>query len=210
MVFNLPEQIILFVFIAIASISFFGELYKRYVIVMNGTGKFEFTNLPVRLKRVVLEFILQKKVISQRFWPGLMHAFVFWGFMFFSIITIDHFLIGFNIHLFSNSFKHTYANFIGIPWAIFVLIGIISLAYRRFVTKPKYLGDKISYTSGLVAIFICVLMLTYIIDITYATESSGILLKINWWIHAILILGFLILIPKSKHLHLVLSPINIL
>ena len=31
----------------------------------------------------------------------------------------------------------------------------------------------------------------------------------NWWIHALLILGFLILIPKSKHLHLVLSPINI-
>mgnify|MGYP006140090791 FL=1 len=209
MIFNLPEQIILFVFIAIAAISFFGELYKRYVIIMNGTGKFEFTNLPVRLKRVLLEFVLQKKVISQRFWPGLMHAFVFWGFMFFSIITVDHFFVGFNIHLFSDNFKHIYANFIGIPWAIFVLIGIISLAYRRFITKPKYLGDKVSYTSGLVAIFICVLMLTYIIDITYVTDSAGLLLKINWWIHAILILGFLILIPKSKHLHLVLSPINI-
>ena len=209
MIFNLPEQIILFVFIAIAAISFFGELYKRYVIIMNGTGKFEFTNLPVRLKRVLLEFVLQKKVISQRFWPGLMHAFVFWGFMFFSIITVDHFFVGFNIHLFSDNFKHIYANFIGIPWAIFVLIGIISLAYRRFITKPKYLGDKVSYTSGLVAIFICVLMLTYIIDITYANDSAGPLLKINWWIHAILILGFLILIPKSKHLHLVLSPINI-
>ena len=209
MIFNLPEQIILFVFIAIAAISFFGELYKRYVIIMKGTGKFEFTNLPVRLKRVLLEFVLQKKVISQRFWPGLMHAFVFWGFMFFSIITVDHFFVGFNIHLFSDNFKHIYANFIGIPWAIFVLIGIISLAYRRFITKPKYLGDKVSYTSGLVAIFICVLMLTYIIDITYVTDSAGLLLKINWWIHAILILGFLILIPKSKHLHLVLSPINI-
>ena len=33
--------------------------------------------------------------------------------------------------------------------------------------------------------------------------------KINWWIHAILILLFLFLIPRSKHLHLVLSPINI-
>jgi Fe-S oxidoreductase len=209
MIFNLPEQIILFVFIAISAISFFGELYKRYVIIMKGTGKFEFTNLPIRLKRVLLEFVLQKKVISQRFWPGLMHAFVFWGFMFFSIITVDHFFVGFNTHLFSDSFKHIYANFIGIPWAIFVLIGIISLAYRRFITKPKYLGDKVSYTSGLVAIFICVLMLTYIIDITYATDSAGLLLKINWWIHAILILGFLILIPKSKHLHLVLSPVNI-
>ena len=37
-----------------------------------------------------------------------------------------------------------YAKFLGIPWAVFVLIGILSLAYRRFIVKPKYLGNKIS------------------------------------------------------------------
>ena len=76
----------------------------------------------LRLKKVFVEFILQKKVISQRFWPGLMHAFVFWGFIFFSIITVDHFLSGFNQHLFTNNFKHFYALFFGLPWSIFVLI----------------------------------------------------------------------------------------
>ena len=210
MLFTFIEQIILFVLILISVGSFSYELIKRINIVLKGTGSFSFDKTLIRLKRVLLEFVLQTKVIKQRFWPGLMHAFVFWGFMFFSIITIDHFLIGFNNNLFSEKIKHLYAMFFGLPWSLFVLVGILSLAYRRFVTKPKYLGNKISYTSGIVAIFISILMLTYILDITYFGHNNPTLqAKINWWIHALLILGFLILIPRSKHLHLVLSPVNI-
>ena len=144
--FDFIEQLILLVLIILALSSFTFDLYKRYKIIMRGTGSFPFDKIHLRLKKVFIEFILQKKVLSQRFFPGLMHALVFWGFLFFGVITIDHFLIGFNIHLFNESFKSYYANFFGIPWAIFVLIGILSLAYRRFIIKPKYLGDKTSYT----------------------------------------------------------------
>ena len=210
MSFSFIEQIILFAVILLSLGSFSFELFKRFVIVSKGTGTFSFNSLGVRIKRVLVEFILQKKVISQRFWPGLMHAFVFWGFMFFSIITLDHFSIGFHSQLLSDNFKFFYGIFFGVPWAIFVLIGISSLAYRRFIIKPKYLGDKTSYTSGFVALFISVLMITYIIEYIYVGHhSTSLAMKINWWIHAVLILGFLILIPRSKHLHLVLSPINI-
>ena len=87
MTFNLIEQIILASLIIGTSTSFFLELYKRYKIIMKGTGTLPFDQLHIRIKRVFLEFILQKKVISQRFWPGFMHALVFWGFIFFSIIT---------------------------------------------------------------------------------------------------------------------------
>ena len=31
----------------------------------------------------------------------------------------------------------------------------------------------------------------------------------NWWVHALVILGFLVLIPDSKHFHLVLSPLTV-
>tara|TARA_B100000965_G_scaffold78060_3_gene62017 strand:- start:897 stop:2747 length:1851 start_codon:yes stop_codon:yes gene_type:complete len=210
MKFNFIEQIVLFVLISVSIGSFTYELFKRFNIVLKGTGTFNFDQIPIRLKRVLFEFILQVKVIRQRFWPGLMHAFVFWGFMFFSIITIDHFGIGFHVHFLPDNFKYFYGIFLGMPWAVFVLIGILSLAYRRFILKPKYLGDKISYTSGLVALFISILMITYMIDFIYTGHhSTSVAMKINWWIHAILILGFLILIPRSKHLHLVLSPINI-
>jgi len=210
MSFSFIEQITLFIMILLSIGSFSFEIFKRFIIVSKGTGTFNFDSLGIRIKRVLVEFILQKKVISQRFWPGLMHAFVFWGFMFFSIITLDHFSIGFHTHLLSDNFKFFYGILFGVPWAIFVLIGISSLAYRRFIVRPKYLGDKISYTSGFVALFISVLMITYIIDYIYVGHhSTSLAMKINWWIHAILILGFLILIPRSKHLHLVLSPINI-
>jgi len=208
MSFTIPGQLILSILIIASISSFTFELYKRYKIIMKGTGKFHFNKIHLRLKRVFMEFILQKKVLSQRFFPGLMHALVFWGFLFFGVITIDHFLLGFNIHLFSDTFKMFYAKFFGIPWSIFVLIGILSLAYRRFIVKPPYLGDKTSYTSALVVVFISLLMVTYLIDVLMINENN-ILLKANWWLHATLILGFLVLIPKSKHLHLVLSPINI-
>ena len=128
MIFSFIEQIILFVLIFVSLSSFSYELIKRFIIVSKGTGSFSINQSLTRLKRVLFEFVLQTKVIKQRFWPGLMHAFVFWGFMFFSLITIDHFLIGFNNNLFSESVKHYYALFLGLPWAIFVLIGI--LLYR--------------------------------------------------------------------------------
>ena len=208
MIFNTIEQLMLSVLIIFAISSFSLDLFKKFKIIMKGTGNFPLDNFFFRMKKVFFEFILQKKVLSQRFWPGLMHAFVFWGFIFFSVITVDHFLLGYNIHFFSYNFKMFYAKFFGIPWALFVLIGILSLAYRRFVTRPIYLGDKLSYTSGLVVLFISLLMITYLIDVL-STNHQTIFMKLNWWLHAILILAFLVLIPKSKHLHLVLSPINI-
>ena len=100
MIFSLTEQLILGGLIIFSTLSFLFELIKRYKIIMKGTGSFSFDQPYIRIKRVIDEFLLQKKVLSQRFWPGLMHAFVFWGFIFFSNITIDHFFLGFNIHLF--------------------------------------------------------------------------------------------------------------
>ena len=210
--FLLPERLILAVLILAALSSFIYEVYKRFKIVLKGSGKLPFDRIPARLIRVFNEFILQKKVLQQRFIPGLMHAFVFWGFMAFSVITLDHFLRGFNLYFFSDPVRYYYSIFLGLPWSILVLIGILHLAYRRFIIKPIFLGEKVSYTSGVVAFFISVLMITYMIDTFWIINNSPIndlAYKSIWWTHAILILAFLVLIPRSKHLHLVLAPINI-
>ena len=210
--FNFIEQILISALILVCIGSFSWELSKRFKLVLKGEGTLPFDNIPARLWRVFEEFLLQKKVLQQRFIPGLMHAFVFWGFIAFALITIDHFFRGYNSALFTDNTRYFYSLAFGIPWSFLVLIGILYLAYRRFYIRPKYLGEKISYTSGIVAIFISTLMITYMIDaywIVYDSHPSSLIFKINWWIHAILILLFLFLIPRSKHLHLVLSPINI-
>ena len=210
--FTTLEQLFLFIFIITCAGSFSFEIIKRFRIILKGNGSLPFDNIGKRFYRVISEFFFQSKVLKQRFIPGLMHAFVFWGFIAFSLITIDHFLRGFNAELFSDSSRYYYSLIFGIPWSILVLVGILYLAYRRFYQRPKFLGDKISYTSGIVAVFISILMLTYMLDafwIITNSHPSNLTFKINWWVHALLILAFLFLIPRSKHLHLVLSPINI-
>ena len=210
--FSLIEKIFLSTLLALCLGSFSWEIIKRLRIVLKGEGSLPFDNIPRRIKRVIDEFFLQKKVLKQRFIPGLMHAFVFWGFMAFALITIDHFLRGYNSQLFTDNLRYYYNLVLGIPWSVLVLIGILYLAYRRFYIKPKFLGEKTSYTSGVVAIFISILMITYMLDAYWVishSHPSMMTFKINWWIHATLILAFLFLIPRSKHLHLVLSPINI-
>jgi len=198
------EKFILAGLTATAFGSFSYEVYRRLAIVFKGTGSLPFDRFPERLMRVFREVILHEKVIRERPWPGIMHALVFWGFLVFGIITLDHFSIGFYKPLLSESAHKAYS-FIVIPFSFLVIFGILSLTYRRFVSQPKALGD-ISPTSGLVAFFIVTLMATYLFG---EMDISPYLWKVNWWVHSIVILAFLFLIPRSKHLHLVLGPFNI-
>ena len=202
--FSIVEKVILAGLTLAALGSFSYEVLRRVLIVQKGLGSFPFDRFGERLLRVFREVILHEKVIRERPFPGLMHALVFWGFLVFGIVTIDHFAIGFYKPLMSDSVHHAYSKIV-IPFAVFVIFGILSLTYRRFINRPKALG-KMSPTSGLVAIFIVVLMGTYIYG---ETGLSPFVWKVNWWIHSILILAFLFLIPRSKHLHLVLAPFNI-
>ena len=151
--------------------------------------------------------IRDRVVSGNRKFSGLMHAFVMYGFIFFGLITINHFMTAFGVEFFTENLRHNYFLFFGLPWAILCSLGILALAYRRFITKPEALG-KFSRTSAVVSLFIFTLMLTYLID-EFHLLNNTIALKTNWWIHSSVIGGFLFLIPQSKHMHLVLSPFNI-
>ncbi len=164
MKFHIIEQIVVTIFL-LSGISFFlYHLLLRLNIVLKGKLDFSINHLPKRLLRVFNEVILHKKVVSgDRKFSGLMHAFVMYGFIFFGLITINHFLTAFGFEFFTESLRHNYFLSFGLPWAILCSLGILGLAYRRFITKPKALG-KFSSTSALVSFFIFALMLTYLID----------------------------------------------
>jgi|TARA_Y100000310_G_scaffold17176_1_gene17027 Fe-S oxidoreductase len=198
------EKIVLALGISITLGSFAYEVWRRLRIVFKGHQYLPVDRFGTRIWRVIREVFLHEKVIKGRFWPGLMHALVFWGFVVFGLVTLDHFAIGFGRPLMSHSVHKLYS-YIVIPFSILVLVGILALAYRRFVSRPKALG-KISPTSGLVALFIAILMITYLLG---ETGLSPMAWRINWWIHSLVILVFMFLVPRSKHLHLVLAPLNI-
>jgi Fe-S oxidoreductase len=147
-------------------------------------------------------------VIQQRPLPGLAHAFVFWGFLAFALVTTNHVLTGLRL----GALQHTgivgefYFDFVAL-WALLVAVSIAGLFVRRFFVRPRWLGEKVSIESGVIAGLIFVLMVSYLAAFTLPAESAS--LKVWWWVHTLALLSFLPIIPGTKHLHLVLSPLTV-
>ena len=202
-----PETALLVV-LALASVyGFWARFGKAWRIVRSSKKDPDLSaQAPARrIRDFIWEVLLQGKVIQQRPLPGLAHAFVFWGFCAFALITINHFAQGFGFHLFSRQGAFGWFYFqLAAVFAVAVAIGIAGLAFRRFVVRPKWLGP-LSYESGLIALLIFLLMVTYLATFLPGGEQN----KPLWWSHTLTILVFLPLIPHTKHLHLALSPFTV-
>jgi Fe-S oxidoreductase len=154
------------------------------------------------------EVFCQGKVIRQRPLPGLAHAFVFWGFLAFALVSMNHLALGFGIGFLppSSLIGGFYFLFAAV-WALLVAVSIAGLFVRRFFVRPVWLGQKVSYESGVIAFLIFLLMASYLA--AYFVQDGGIAARSLWWTHTLTLLAFLPLIPHTKHLHLVLSPVTV-
>lgn len=182
----------------------FGKVWRR-VLQSKQDPEFHIQPVARRAGAFLWEVLLQGKVVWQRPLPGLAHAFVFWGFCAFALITINHFGQGLHLQLLSRDgfFGRFYFSLAAI-FAVAVAVSIAGLAFRRFVIRPRWLGP-LSYQSGVIALLIFALMITYLMTYLPGGEESRLL----WWSHTLTILIFLPLIPHTKHLHLVLSPVTV-
>lgn len=161
-----------------------------------------------RIRDFVWEVLLQGKVIRERPLPGLAHALVFWGFGAFALVTLNHFAAGFGSPFLSRdgAFGRFYFGLAAL-FAVAVGVSITGLFIRRFFVRPKWLGAHVSVESGVIAFLILALMVTYLAS--FAVKEGGAAGKAVWWCHTLALLIFLPLIPHTKHLHLVLSPVTI-
>jgi Fe-S oxidoreductase len=159
-----------------------------------------------RLLRFVTEVIFQSRTIAERPAVGLAHLGVYWGFTAFALYTGVEFLAGLGVADFTASrWFHLYAVAL-VPFSVAVILGISGLLVRRAVVRPAALGEHVSVESVLIGFFILTLMITFLLAFRWET---GLAARVNWWVHALVILGFLVLIPDSKHFHLVLSPLTV-
>ena len=201
MEFAIWEQVLLTVLVLTTTTVFAFSVWPKVEMIRAGQAdRIRTDQLGQRLWTTFKEVLLQTRVIGGRPVAGALHAAVFGGFVFFGLETLEHFLKPFGLHFIPPFYK----SFVGL-WAVLVSIGIIGLAYRRFV-MVKISPDPKSYSSGVVALLILVLMVTFL----YAqTDPPAAAAKANWWIHALVILVFPHLILSSKHFHIVMAPINI-
>jgi len=228
-------KLVLALLIAV-SVGAFGHAVIRLLrLLALGQPEDRFDQLGHRVKNFIVKVLFQPQLLRKPL-VGAMHLAVFWGFIIFSIATINHFIGGFvdGFSIFFGTKLGAYYAAIVDAFGLIVLIAIVGLTFRRYVLKPECLRLVPSPESAVVLFLIGGLMVTFLLgnaaEIAMGSKPYGeyyfaartlaalfggagqgtlrTVFSANWWLHAVMILAFLVFIPNSKHLHLLACPFN--
>ena len=178
------------------------------------------------------------KTVTRKDLAGIGHALMFWGFSFFfiSYIVFIGLAGGFGLAsvLAGSTFETVYSSILDIV-GVFVIIVMVWAAIRRYVVRPERL--ETSAEAGIIMILVVSLMALHFCIEGFGFAGSGVttdwppvgaafagflsgtgiskstligVYQWVWWLHYALILGFMVYIPRSKHLHILASPVNAL
>lgn len=208
----------------------------RYMLI--GQKEQRFDQPVVRLGKTISRVILQVcslRSLSLKDRAGLGHAFIFWGFLLFALSYVVFIFLaegaGLREALTHNTPARVYAIIINVAGTI-IFLSVIWAALRRYILKPDRLETKAE--AGVILSMIILLMLSYFsidgleqslgIDKELWTPAGSVLASLFqnmsqgaqaglyfslWWLHFMILVGFLIYIPFSKHLHILASPFNV-
>jgi len=191
-------------------------------------------DVPRRVRNETTIVLGQRKLL-QRFGPGLIHAFIFWGFLVLTPTIIIAMIGVVDKHsTFPWLGDQGWFAFLADVFAVLVLIGVVSAAWIRKVQRPErfkgsHLGEA-DLILALIAIIATTLLLWHATRIALGLNewSAGsapmsdllsglfardgftrVLERVFVWAHVVTILSFLAYLPRSKHLHIVSAAFNV-
>lgn len=179
--------------------------------------------------------VLGQRKLLARIGPGLIHAFVFWGFLVLGPTIVIAMIGAVSKHAtFPWLGDQGWYAFLVDVFAVLVLIGVAGALWIRKVQRPErfrgsHLGEA-DLILGLIATIATSLLLWHATRIALGLNEwpassspaanllSGlfsrdsltrVLERAFVWIHVVTILGFLVYLPRSKHLHIVSAAFNV-
>jgi len=166
-----------------------------------------------RLKEVLTIFLEQKKLF-QDLKPGVMHAFIFWGFCILSLRTITMFgmaFYGFDFHLPLLGPETIAGQGFSLLKDAAVYIVTLMVLYamaRRYVIKvPRLLNTP---SALFVLLMILGLMLTdMLFEAGLHGSAPALAGHAAFMLHCLGILAFLVYLPAGKHMHILTSLFNV-
>src|SRR5918996_219006 len=228
--------IVFLLLLAIASGLFLQRGYTLWQLIRLGRPVNRFDDLPKRLEYEAVVVVGQRKLL-QRFGPGLMHALIFWGFLILLTTIIEVFGEIFD-ERFSIPFIGR-AGWLGLIQDVFsamVLVGIaMAVFFRKVRRDDRFKGSHLEEADFILAmisgIIVTLLGLNAVKIAQGLNESPAAWTPISnlfaplfeamgpgaqslfhqlfLWSHIVLILGFLVYLGYSKHLHIITSSINV-
>lgn len=175
-------------FIALACL-FYG-LYRRTILWKTLSQHQQSISLDSFWKRMwllVVDGLFQRKLLRECY-PGLMHAFLLWGFiiLFLGTITIavqEDFTLPMMGVQFLRGYFYVYYKLILNVAGLLALLGIMMALFRRYVVKPARLNTN--YEDGILLIWILVILTTgFILEglRIYSLKADWEICSIGGWI----------------------------
>lgn len=230
------EPLILLAVLGAAGAIFMQRAYFLFRLVRLGQPVDRTDDLPRRLEKEATVVLGQRKLL-QRFGPGLMHAFIFWGFVVLLTTVIEVFgevvQDDFAIPLIGRT------GWLGLVQDVFaglVLVGLAMAVYYRKMKRPeRFTGSHLEEADFILVMILGVILTLLFLNatkiamgvnespaawtplsnliaglFTSMSESAQGFFRLSFlWAHVVIIVGFLAYVPFSKHLHIFTSAINV-
>ncbi|TGV17956.1 hypothetical protein EN829_046825, partial [Mesorhizobium sp. M00.F.Ca.ET.186.01.1.1] len=210
-------------------------VYSRYLFIKLGKKPDVKNDFGARINLMLDNVIFHKKLLKDKK-SGIMHVVMFYGFITLQFgaieLVIKGLSTGFELPFGS---AHKYFSLMQEITTFLILAAVGYAFYRRYIEKLKRL--KRGFKSGIVLLLISSLMATVLLSLAFEQiwlghEASGfapissvlamafsaigvgstggaVLFYIFWWAHLIILLGFAVYVPQSKHAHLLFAPVNV-
>lgn len=211
------------------------KLLTVYRLIRLGGGPVPIADWRVRLRELVQQVLAHRKVLRQPL-AGIMHLFIFWGFvvLFSTIVQAfgEAFRPGWTVPLLGAASWFVFLQDVVI---VLVLVGISLALWLRLVARPPRLEGQDQVGALLILAFIAGIMISLVISRGahialhapawaagaplsaaiargLSAASAGtqrIVFEAGWWTHLGIVLYFLTWIPEGKHLHLITLAPNV-
>jgi Fe-S oxidoreductase len=229
-----PIAAVVLALVLLAAVALFvrraGLIYR---LIRNGKPVARFDDIPGRARAEAVVVIGQSKLL-QRLLPGLMHAAIFWGFIVL-LPTIAIAMIGIVDQRATLPWlgQQGWYAFLVDVFAFLVLAGVITALVIRKVQRPRrFVGSHMREADLILALIAGIVISLFLwhasqialglneFPVSWAPISSLLAQALHhpWtpylergavWAHVLLILGFLVYLPYSKHLHIFLAAVNV-
>jgi len=229
------QQVIFIVLLSLSLAAFSYSCYRRLALVSVGRGEDRFDQPLARFKEMLVYALGQKRVVQRPF--GVNHSVIFWAFLVLALANVE-FLVsgifpGLSFSLLPDPAHH--ALVLLFECCSLATLGAVAVAAVRRTFVPPFEGAR-SLEAFFILSMIAVLMIAYFgmgaaqiaLGINPASASTPVSnlaarLLLNsplagqlpllpgtfWWIHAVLLLGFMNFLPYSKHMHILTAIPNV-
>ncbi|MDO8725947.1 MAG: (Fe-S)-binding protein [Candidatus Methanoperedens sp.] len=213
--------------------------YGRFRLLLLGRPENRFNDVGKRIRGMIYYAFGQRCTVSHGYRFGWNHLVLFWSFMILLIANTEFLLEGLfpdfiSFSLLPVSVYHPLAVLIEIA-SVLALLAVCIAMIRRLAFPPSYIEARSRdafIILGLIALLMVAFFGLHASEIAQGSEEAASYMPISkfiastvfsyvpsenmggyisafWWLHAIVLLGFLNYLPYSKHMHILTGIPNV-